>query len=384
MKMNRELVWNTVDEKRQECERCGIVPRQHGDPCQSCFSIPLRSGEQALGVLSIQSYEPHAFTPILLDICRALGTQLTVALQNTRLIEQTQQREKLLDALDKASLHIRALKDPATILHEVIRQATQLLACEAGCLLINRSHLMNWRSRPCMVFQRRCAVGDIHMPRVLLAWLHAPVLRAFSAIALSRPLKMSSSRQTVFEVWLGVPLLIAGAVEAVLVIGDRSGTRELALTDMEILERFAAQAAIALQTSRLVSLEQRMFSQMSILNQISSYIQAASDLERILHAVLTGVTAGYGLGFNCAALFLLDERRERLVGRMGIGQVDEDAAHRDWAEYHTPGHEDFRRYLGLLEKDASASNSGGESYTRSVAVHQCRWPSQRDHCDRSL
>src|SRR5204862_4166468 len=97
-----------------------------------------------------------------------------------------------------------------------------------------------------------------------------------------------------------------------------------------------------------------------ILHQISDYIQIAGDLDKILQVVLTGVTAGYGLGFNRAALFLLDETREHLIGRMGIGHLEDQAAREDWARDHAHGIYDFGRYLDLLEHRALALTPIGE------------------------
>src|SRR5690606_17927832 len=69
-----------------------------------------------------------------------------------------------------------------------------------------------------------------------------------------------------------------------------------------------------------------------------------------LHAVLTGVTAGYSLGFNRAALLLLDRQGENLIGHMGIGDFEETAAITTWQNSHRDGHFNLYRYFELLEK----------------------------------
>lgn len=46
-----------------------------------------------------------------------------------------------------------------------------------------------------------------------------------------------------------------------------------------------------------------------------------SGLDRLMRAVLTGITAHEGLGFNRAILLLYNEKRTRLVGRHAIGPV---------------------------------------------------------------
>ena len=140
VRKNCELLWNTIDEKRQECERLGINPVQLGDPSESSLSIPLRSGGQALGVLSIQSYEPFAFTPILLDICRTLGTQLTVALEKTRLIAEVEADEARLKSFYRASNALTATQSPGVILQAIVQEAQKAAAARGVAMfLINKA-----------------------------------------------------------------------------------------------------------------------------------------------------------------------------------------------------------------------------------------------------
>jgi len=56
----------------------------------------------------------------------------------------------------------------------------------------------------------------------------------------------------------------------------------------------------------------------------------STDVEKALYVMLSGVTSGYGMGFNRAALFIWDPDRERFVGSKAIGPADEAEAHRIW------------------------------------------------------
>jgi hypothetical protein len=61
-----------------------------------------------------------------------------------------------------------------------------------------------------------------------------------------------------------------------------------------------------------------------------SAVEGTIDLQGLLHAILTCVTAGPGLGFNRAALFLADDK-QRLVATMAIGPATQEEAHAIWA-----------------------------------------------------
>lgn len=60
------------------------------------------------------------------------------------------------------------------------------------------------------------------------------------------------------------------------------------------------------------------------------------DLDGLVRAILTCVTAGPGLGFNRAALFLADEEGDRLLASMAIGPSSPEEAHATWTQLATP------------------------------------------------
>ncbi len=269
-----------------------------------------------------------------------------------QLVKITERRGQLLTALDQASRHIRAEKETFKLLQEVVRLAAELVGCTAGGLYLNRPQLKELELH--ITYELPSELLGHRLPHAKgLAGLVARTGQSqVITDYLGWPDREHNFEAYSFKTVVGVPLKQAGEVEAVLFVADRTELRQLTEADLEILERFAEQASIALQTSRLMSQEQRIFAPLAILHKISDYIQAAGDLDKILHVVLTGVTAGYGLGFNRAALLLLDERREDLAGRMGIGHLDETKAREDWVRDQKEGVYDFRKYLDLLEQDA--------------------------------
>jgi signal transduction histidine kinase len=60
-------------------------------------------------------------------------------------------------------------------------------------------------------------------------------------------------------------------------------------------------------------------------------MDGAADVGGLLHAILTCVTAGPGLGFNRAALFLADPDERHLVASLAIGPATPEEARATWA-----------------------------------------------------
>jgi PAS domain S-box-containing protein len=349
-----------VVEDAQTDERYKWIDHPEVPAAKSIVCVPLDVRRQVIGTLSLNALEATgSFQAEDLGLLRIFAAYAAIAIDNARFYEETRRRQQLLAALDEASRLIRAEKETDKLLHQVVRLAARLVNCEVGSLFINWPHL-----------------GELALSSVFGLPVELVPSRLIHAKGLAGRVARTGQAELVYDYcdWLereeifepygfcvaaAVPLKQAGVVEAVLLVADNADPPKLVEADLEILERFAVQAAIALQTSRLISREQRRLSQLGILHQISDYIQAAGDLDDILRVVLTGVTAGYGLGFNRAAL-LLDEPGAYLVGRMGVGHLAEPEARRDWELHHERGLEDFQRYLELLEQNELALTPVGE------------------------
>lgn len=75
-----------------------------------------------------------------------------------------------------------------------------------------------------------------------------------------------------------------------------------------------------------------------LLHRIANLVQAATAVETACHALLTGVTAGTGLGMNRAMLFVLGgESRDELVGAHAVGPADGLEAERAWQSLEGEG-----------------------------------------------
>lgn len=70
----------------------------------------------------------------------------------------------------------------------------------------------------------------------------------------------------------------------------------------------------------------------SLLRRVVQIMQGILDLDRLLYAILTCVTAGTALRFNRAVLMLVNEERGLLEGRIGVGPSSPEEASRIWSE----------------------------------------------------
>ena len=101
--------------------------------------------------------------------------------------------------------------------------------------------------------------------------------------------------------------------------------------------------------------QRRQTEQMRLINKLTERVETSLDLDRVLHLVLTCVTAGHAIGFNRAFIFLISDDRQRLEGRMAVGPVSAEDAVRIWrglAEEDQPI-EEMLETIVLSESDAA-------------------------------
>jgi len=69
-----------------------------------------------------------------------------------------------------------------------------------------------------------------------------------------------------------------------------------------------------------------------MITEISTVLQLETELETVLHIILTAVTTREGLGFNRAFLLIVDKSKNALVGGYAIGPSTPEEAGKIWAE----------------------------------------------------
>jgi PAS domain S-box-containing protein len=103
----------------------GRAAAWEGHPPIAVLGVPIRWGEEFLGVLLVRSPSPRIFSPADAEVLSMLATQAAIAIENARLYTQTQQ-----DAETKA-----------TLLHEVNHRVKNNLAAIIGLLYVEKRHV---------------------------------------------------------------------------------------------------------------------------------------------------------------------------------------------------------------------------------------------------
>jgi PAS domain S-box-containing protein len=97
---------------------------------------------------------------------------------------------------------------------------------------------------------------------------------------------------------------------------------------------------------------QRKADLLYLLYRVSTLIQTITDLGKALHLVLTTVTAHFGLRFNRAWIFMVNENKPMLEGACAIGELTEEDAYRAWGRIGSRTADEFINNLLTTEMEA--------------------------------
>ncbi len=306
------------------------------------ITVPVLFGERLLGVLHSHTTEVgKRFSPEDLRLLQMLADQAAIAIENARLFDEACVRSARLNALSQLSRTVTSSLDIQQVFDEAVRAAVDLLE-----LALARVYVFQEETG---LLQLRASAGAAELlpyPRQTFRPGEGGVGTVFqtrSAMTLRdagtdpRYAEQAWARQVGVKSVAILPLLAGERAVGVLSVSRRT-PRAFDAEEIGLLNSFAQHAAIAIENARLFSEAERLaqdnllrLRQISILNEIGMAMQGTMQLDALLRVILTGVTFGGGLGFNRAILLLVDETRNVLEGRMGVGPASGEEAARVWS-----------------------------------------------------
>jgi signal transduction histidine kinase len=235
------------------------------------FAPLLRQGS-AVGLLQLSVREVRPFTPAQIKLVETFADQAVIAVENSRLFRELQDRTaelghsvEQLEALGAVTQAVTSTLDLGEVLQRIVGHARRLAGAEGGTVYeyVDEGHAFHWRAAD-GVDERLTALQREASPFPagpgsalgMVALTRAPVQGdLLPPDDPSAPEWQSNVfRRVGFEVGvralLGVPLLREDRLLGVLNL-YRSTPGEFAPETVALVERFAAQSALAIQNARL-------------------------------------------------------------------------------------------------------------------------------------
>jgi GAF domain-containing protein len=313
-----------------ESETLLTVPRDASQPrfttrekILSCAVLILQVGNPAerVGIMFVNYRRRVRFTPEDRAAMLAIASSTAVAIRTARLVQRSRET---LDAIHKVERLIVEQGDPKAVLRSILVHAMSLCGASAAWFY--------WHDRVRNALEWRMGVN---VPK-----REAPYYQAIDYGIVGRAAKERKPR-VVRDVTsdldykpeiqstrseIAVPIVHGNDLIGVVNL-ESNRLSAFSAEDCPTLEMLGELAVLA---SRFFDLH-RQRGQFGALSVVAAKLQRTQfDLDTILRVILTGITAGEGLGFSRAMIFLTDKTGTALEGRLAIGPLNGDEAKRTW------------------------------------------------------
>ena len=267
---------------------------------QAELAVPLILEEEVVGVLDVQSDRVDAFGPDDVFILETLGTQVAIAIQEARLYQAEQQQAWLSTALLQVADAMSQVSDMDSVLTTIVR-LTPILAGVDRCAIL----LWDVASECFLPAQTFGLEVDLRqtfeqMAFPLGAWPALDLVRLQKGPLLVDveedeglvPPKLAQTF-SIHEVVL-LPLLAQGELLGVMMVDYAGRSRHFSERLIGMLSGIANQAAMVLQTARLVQAQQEEAYVSMALLQVAQAVNRSTDLQETLATIarITPMLAG--------------------------------------------------------------------------------------------
>lgn len=221
------------------------------------LEIPLKVGDNVIGILAVESSEPGAFDPDDVEILNAAVNQASIAIARARLLVSERQRADEQKALLDTMADLSSERELSKLLQAALERAVKLLAITGGELAIYdedreelvvvASHNIGKDSTGVRLKLGEGAMGTVaktHEPLII------PNYQEWSG-------RSSKYAETPVRSVMAAPLLIGSRLVGAIASVDSDPAREFGPADLRLLNLFTSQAAIAIQNARLYTEAQR-------------------------------------------------------------------------------------------------------------------------------
>ncbi len=304
-----------------------------GELPRSILMMPLIAHDEAVGVISVQSYEPHSYSQDDIDMLETIAGAVAIAVRNARLYDQTVERLRALETLHRMSLELAVLQDPRAIAQTLTRAAAELFGADEVRLYIGAEFREAGE-----IWQCSSPPGE---PAALSGETPSLVAQAFSSgkacFVTDIAQEQQALRQGFTDMWDGVAgalIPVARGETTFAVLGVLYRQPHLFRSDMcRILDLFCLQAATAFENAWYTLKLRRNLAEVSALHELARRVSELQSLQEVLDVAVNTVREVY----HCysASIALLDEATGDVITSAGANLSPEmiRAARFKYGEY---------------------------------------------------
>jgi len=275
----------------------GADTRTVGEDVRSWLAVPLVAQERVIGIMSIQSREPHAYDESHQRLLYAIADQAAVAIENARLHAQTQQELAERTTLNELARAISSTLDLDVVLDTVMAETIRATGAERGCLLLRDPATGELVFRAARNLDERVIDSEpFEISRTVAERVATEGVPVLTVNAKEDP--RFGRRTSVIAYGLRsilcVPLIAKGETIGAIYVDNRLKVGQFTERNLEFLTNIATQAAMAIRNAQLFEAERKRAVQLETIREVSQRIVSILVLDELLAQVVELIRERFG------------------------------------------------------------------------------------------
>jgi GAF domain-containing protein len=297
---------------------------------RSEMALPLTSREAVIGALDVQSEKPNAFSNEDIEILQIMADQVTTAIQNAQLFEQTQHR-----LMEQATLYGIGTKMGSTLdlreaMDNLVAETAEAIGVSECALTLIQEEILHTISDYTRKTAGHHLVKDYRREHftfsdsIYLSKVAKTKQELIRHIDATTPFEDNSPELDYLTAHNGtalliVPVLLRNEVIAFLEIYDNKPGRRFQQENISLLDSIALQAANAIENTRLFQAAQYRSSLLQTAAEVSRAATSILDVDQLIQTTVNLIRDKFD--FYYVGLFLLDDAKEWAVLHAGTGEA---------------------------------------------------------------
>jgi putative nucleotidyltransferase with HDIG domain len=300
----------------------GRVAGWEGYPFRAVVGVPVRWGDEFLGVLDVERGAPCAFSPADAELLSLFAAQAAIAIQNARLYEEIHSRAERLAVVNHIARAAGTILDLDDLLETVYREITSVFQADAFFIALydEGSNELDFRVRVdegIRESRERRPLGT-GLTAIVVSKNKSLLIRDFEKERDQLPEASLWGTMRAPPSWLGVPMLIGQQLIGVICV-QAYHPHAYGEEEELLLSTIADQVAVAIEQARLYEAEREQRELAEALEEAAAAVSSTLEPDQVLDRILEQVERVVaGDAFN---VMLVEDGTARVVRWRGYERL---------------------------------------------------------------